>query len=375
MSGPGSGSDSGRGRERKTRGGQIRQSREEKRADRRDRRGGQKRSDRRSRRSDQGRADRGGRPGDGRGAGRDDRGREVTARELRGAVGHDDFVETAATRAVADRVDRWLAADRPVHLVGPTGCGKTALAVHVARERDRPVVLVNGDAGLETSDLVGEYAEEERESVRDRYVHNVVKSRDVVRDRWVDNPLTVAVREGATLVYNEFSRTKPAANNVLLSVFEEGVLELPGRRGAGRYVEVHPEFRAVLTSNSVEYAGVHEPQDALLDRLVGVHLDFYDAETERAIVERRTELDPDAVRELVAVTRDLRDRLPFTVGTRAQVMAAEGLVAAGARGPGTVASVLVDALASKVADREGVADLRATVEEAIAERIDGDALG
>ncbi|MFT4957899.1 MAG: gas vesicle protein GvpN, partial [Halobacteriales archaeon] len=195
------------------------------------------------------------------------------------AIAEQSFVETDEITQLKRRLRRWLAANRPVHLIGPTGCGKTALAIDVARERDQPVVWINGDAELNTSDLVGEYAQEERYSERDKYIHNVIKSKDIIRDRWVDNPLTLAVRDGGTLVYNEFSRTKPVANNVLLSVFEEGVLELPGKRGGSRYVEVHPEFRAILTSNSVEYAGVHEPQDALLDRLVGVYMDFYDHET------------------------------------------------------------------------------------------------
>lgn len=285
----------------------------------------------------------------------------------RGADSFDDdsFVETDAVRAVRRRIERWMRADRPVHLVGPTGCGKTALAMQVAQARDRPVVFVNGDADLTTADLVGEYAGEERESVRDRYVHNVIKSKDVVRDRWVDNPLTVAVREGATLVYNEFARTKPTANNVLLSVFEEGVLELPGRRGADRYVDVHPEFRAVLTSNSAEYAGVHTPQDALLDRLVGVHVDFYDAETERAIVASHVPAADEETVELVVETlRRVRanDDAGVRVGTRAMIMATEGLVVEGVDAP--FVEICVDALASKVPDSDGVATLRAAVEQA-----------
>ena len=285
----------------------------------------------------------------------------------RGADSFDDdaFVETDAVRAVRRRIERWMRADRPVHLVGPTGCGKTALAMQVAQARDRPVVFVNGDADLTTANLVGEYAGEERESVRDRYVHNVIKSKDVVRDRWVDNPLTVAVREGATLVYNEFARTKPTANNVLLSVFEEGVLELPGRRGADRYVDVHPKFRAVLTSNSAEYAGVHTPQDALLDRLVGVHVDFYDAETERAIVASHVPAADEETVELVVETlRRVRadDDAGVRVGTRSMIMATEGLVVEGADAP--FVEICVDALASKVPDIEAVAKLRAAVEQA-----------
>ncbi|AAG20897.1 MULTISPECIES: gas vesicle protein GvpN [Halobacterium] len=278
------------------------------------------------------------------------------------------FIETDAVARVTDRMRRWLSVDRPVHLIGPTGCGKTAVAMHVARTRDRPVVWVNGDADLTTSDLVGEYAETERISEHDQFIHNVVKRKDIVRDRWVDNPLTLAVQEGATLVYNEFSRTKPVANNVLLSVFEEGVLELPGKRGASRYVDVHPAFRTILTSNSVEYAGVHEPQDALLDRLVGLHMDFYDAETETAIVRAHVEAADVPVAAIVGMMRELRERLEITVGTRAAIMAAEGLTAADDPDADTVVDVCTDVLASKVSQRSDVEALRDVIEETLADR-------
>lgn len=278
------------------------------------------------------------------------------------------FVETESVRRIKTRTQRWLAADRPVHLVGPTGCGKTSLAMHIARQRDRPVVWINGDADLTTSDLIGEYAETERLSERDKYIHNVMKSKDIVRDRWVDNPLTLAVREGATLVYNEFSRTKPAANNVLLSVFEEGVLELPGRRGEDRYVDVHPEFRAVLTSNSVEYAGVHEPQDALLDRLVGIYMDFYDRETEREIVRSHvSDVANDDIAYVVELVGQLRDRLDIDVGTRAAIMAAEGVAVTDAPDDEALVEILVDVLASKLPDYEAVKDLRSQVANVVSD--------
>lgn len=282
---------------------------------------------------------------------------------------NQSFVSTDAVDRMEQRVTRWLNVNRPVHLVGPTGCGKTALAVHVAEQRDRPTVWINGDADLTTSDLVGEFAETERISERDKYIHNVIKSKDIVRDRWVDNPLTVAVREGATLVYNEFSRTKPVANNVLLSVFEEGVLELPGQRGESRYVDVHPEFRAVLTSNSVEYAGVHEPQDALLDRLVGLHMGFYDFETELQIVHANLNGEDNA-ESIVRLMRELREALEITVGTRAAIMAAEAIAAADDPDHETLTDICVEVLASKIPRREDVRDLRRTVATTVEETID-----
>lgn len=299
-------------------------------------------------------------------------GSELTARSDQ--FGTDELVETEAVAAVRTRVERWVTAGRPVHLIGPTGCGKTAMAMHVAQRRDRPVVFINGDAELTTADLVGEYAETERESVRDRYVHNVMKSKDVVRDRWVDNPLTVAAREGATLVYNEFARTKPTANNVLLSVFEEGVLELPGRRGDSRYVDVHPEFRAVFTSNSAEYAGIHTPQDALLDRLIGVHMDFYDHETELAIVTSRVDgVTAAEAKQIVGTLRAIRDSedIEITVSTRAMVMVAEGVAAAPSITESVFIELCVDALSSKVPKRSELSRLQTAI-ETVVERQRGD---
>ncbi|WP_254530690.1 gas vesicle protein GvpN [Natrinema gelatinilyticum] len=278
------------------------------------------------------------------------------------AIAPDPFVETDAVEALQHRIAGWLEAEQPVHLIGPTGCGKTALALSVAEERARPVVWINGDNAVDTAALVGSHAGGERYEETDQFVSGVTKKTQIVRERWVDNPLSVAVREGATLVYNEFSRSNPAAHNVLLSVFEEGVLERPGKHGEERTIDVHPEFRTILTSNDVEYAGVHEQQDALLDRFIGVHVDYYDDETERSIVAAHVDLADDDIGTIVETTRALRDELEIIVGTRAAITAAKGLAVFDHDGENgkfddeMLTNVFTDVLAPKIA-REGDGDI------------------
>jgi len=71
-------------------------------------------------------------------------------------------------------------------------------------------------------------------------------------------------------------------------------------------VKVHPEFRAIFTSNPQEYAGVHAVQDALSDRLITMDLDYYDRETEIMITMARSGLDKTVVTCIVDVVRDFR---------------------------------------------------------------------
>ncbi|RQG89852.1 gas vesicle protein GvpN [Natrarchaeobius halalkaliphilus] len=285
----------------------------------------------------------------------------------------EPFVETDAVVEVRDRIDGWLEAAQPVHLIGPTGCGKTALALSAAAQRGRPVVWLNGDDAVDTAALVGAHAGGERYEEHDRFVGGVNKKTQIVRERWVDNPLSVAVGEGATLVYNEFSRSNPAAHNVLLSVFEEGVLERPGKRGEDRTIDVHPEFRAIVTSNDVEYAGVHRQQDALLDRFVGVHVGYYDGETEGEIVRAHVDLSDESVEAVVETTRTLREELEIVVGTRAAITAAKGLAVfdddddGGQFDDDLLAEVFTDVLSPKTAseDAESIDELRSTITEAV----------
>lgn len=300
--------------------------------------------------------------------------RDVASKELREGVeatyltpSAENFIETDAVKNYEQRAIRWLEIGYPLHLIGPTGCGKTALALKVAEKIERPTVWINGDETITTSDLIGGYSQVERESVRDQYIHNVFKSNDILKADWVDNPLTLACKYGYTLVYNEFSRTKPAANNILLSVLEEGILELPTKFGEERYVDVHPEFKIIFTSNNVDYAGVHKPQDALLDRLIGIHMDYYDSETEIEIVKSHTGISDKDAEKIVKVIRMLREEADAKEkpGTRACIMVGEALKATDGASEDHLEQLCLDAISSKSKGLEDLEKKRKIIKESL----------
>lgn len=218
----------------------------------------------------------------------------------------EDFVLTPAIERVCRRAMHYLQAGYACHFRGAAGTGKTTLAMHIARQRSRPVVLMFGDEEFATSDLVGGEKGMHSTKVVDNFVRSVTKMEEFRRPQWVDNRLTTACKHGYTLVYDEFSRSRPEANNVLLTILEEGVLALPDTQYRDTYMRVHPEFRAIFTSNPEEYAGVQKTQNALLDRMVTIELDYCDRETELAITTARAGLDQQSAEKIVDLVRDLR---------------------------------------------------------------------
>ncbi|MDP4013253.1 MAG: gas vesicle protein GvpN [Candidatus Nanopelagicales bacterium] len=223
------------------------------------------------------------------------------------AVPRKNFVATPYIEQLTARGLDYLAADFPLHLCGPSGVGKTTLAMHIAHKLGRPVMLMSGDDEFGSSDLVGGATGYNRRRTVDRFIRSVTKVEESMREQWVDNRLTVACREGLTLVYDEFTRSRPEANNALLSVLEEGILILPTRNRGSSYLKVHPEFKTIFTSNPDEYAGVHKAQDALLERMVTIDLACFDHETETAITQARSGVDQADALVVVSVVRKVRE--------------------------------------------------------------------
>jgi len=219
----------------------------------------------------------------------------------------EGFVSSPYVEELTDRALAYLKAGFPVHFAGPAGTGKTTLAFHVAARLGRTVTLIHGDDEFGSSDLIGRDAGYRRSKLVDNFIHSVLKTQEETRSFWVDNRLTTACERGDTLIYDEFSRSRPEANNALLTILSERILNVPKLRMAGEgYMRVHPEFRAIFTSNPEEYAGVHKAQDALMDRLITIKLGHYDRETETRITMAKSGVSREDAETIVHLVREMR---------------------------------------------------------------------
>jgi nitric oxide reductase NorQ protein len=245
----------------------------------------------------------------------------------------DSFVSTPYIEDLTHRALIYLCAGYSIHLSGPAGTGKTTLAFHIAAQLMRPVTLLHGDHQLTSSDLVGSASGFRKSKLVDNFIHNVLRTEEQQTTLWTDNRLTTACRHGHTLIYDEFNRTPPAANAPLLSVLAEGILNLPRvHEGRENYLTVHNAFRAILTSNPEEYAGVFETADSLTDRVITIHVGHFDRDTELGIVQSKSGLgtaDASIIVDMVRALRLREDRQQLTV--RGALALARVTVAAGVR--------------------------------------------
>jgi gas vesicle protein GvpN len=216
------------------------------------------------------------------------------------------FVNTPAIEQLSRRSLRYLQTGYSVHLTGSSGTGKTTLAMHLADQLGRPTLMLFGDEEYRTLDAIGNQAGYSYQLVVDSDSHSIIKDQHELYPSWLDAQLAMACCEGCTLIYDEFNRSRPAVNNVLLFALEEKLLVLPNHGQHPEYVRVHPDFRIIFTSNSEEYCGVHATQHALLDRLITIQLPDPDELTQQQILIQKVGICSSAALKIVQLNRQFQ---------------------------------------------------------------------
>jgi gas vesicle protein GvpN len=224
------------------------------------------------------------------------------------SVNDNNFIRTSYINELVARSIIYINSGYPINLCGPAGTGKTTLAFYLAKKIGRPAILLHGSDEITSAKLVGGNYGYRKKTKVDNYIHSVEETEESLYYQWVEGMLSAACRNGMTLIYDEFTRTKPEVNNLLLSILEEKILSLPGWQREKHYLKVHPEFRAILTSNPEEYAGIYQTQVALVDRMINIEMAQFDLDTEVSIISLKTGLPQEEAKYIVSLVKSFREQ-------------------------------------------------------------------
>ena len=226
--------------------------------------------------------------------------------------------------ALSDVLLYWRLRRRACMITGHKGCGKTSLVeqFHLRVNQDLVQMTGNGKTNLEA--LFGQY---------------VLNSAGNLE--WQDGPVTMAARQGFSVLINEFNAIPEDVQIALNDVAHEGApFAIPEK---GEQFMPAPGFRIFGTinpkgANDFMYRGRKEMDAALKERWFWINLDYGTEEEEKKIVLaiwKKHGVDEviakPLVEQMLAVARDVRDSaertdasaIPEIISTRVLVNWAE----------------------------------------------------
>jgi MoxR-like ATPase len=192
---------------------------------------------------------------------------EVRARIARQLVGRERELELLLST---------VAAGRNVVLEGAPGTSKTTMLKAITSEWGIALLLVEGNAELTPSRLVGH--------------HNPARvlREDYSPENFVPGPLVQAMQEGGFLYIEELNRAPEDTLNTLLMAIADRQIAIP-RVGV---VHAADTFRIVASMNPYDNVGTTRLSTSVHDRLCRLAIGYQDEASERGIAALRAGVEP-----------------------------------------------------------------------------------
>ena len=195
----------------------------------------------------------------------------------------------------------------PILIKGPTGCGKTRFIEHMGEKLKRDVYTVVCHDDLSAADLVGRHLIDENGTY------------------WQDGPLTKAVRNGGICYLDEIIEARKDTTVVLHSLADYRRV-LPIDR-TGEVITAHPDFMLVVSYNPGYQNVLKGMKPSTKQRFISLSFSYPEANTEKEIIIKESEVDEDIALKLVQIASEIRQLndtdIQEAVSTRLLVYAAK----------------------------------------------------
>lgn len=157
-----------------------------------------------------------------------------------------------------------------VGLVGPVGCGKTALCRKFAYDLKREFYWVTFSDLVRPATLIGSFDP------------TLVFKYGFSPDSYIPGPFTLAALKGGVFLANELNRGDDYVLNSMLDAMEEKRLYIPQLK---TWLKVDKEFYVIAAMNPAELKGTRKLPSAIKDRIkVWIHLGYPSRSLEQKIM-------------------------------------------------------------------------------------------
>jgi len=157
-----------------------------------------------------------------------------------------------------------------VGIVGPVGCGKTALCRKFAFDMNREFYWVTFSDLVRPSTLIGSFDP------------TLVFKYGFAPESYIPGPFTLSALKGGVFLANELNRGDEYVLNSMLDAMEEKRLYIPQLK---TWLSVDEEFYVIAAMNPAELKGTRKLPSAIKDRIkVWVHLGYPSRSLEQKIM-------------------------------------------------------------------------------------------